>query len=288
MTLSLSSFLKFVMTLALSLAVFPDAASAQNLRKDQAGNLFGPGLENMGALTTKRSFAYPDCPGMTLELRISTPYGIGIPQFDMAMARKHELDVEKAAIPFFKHPPGECKPENSSITESFYSRTFEAHYPGGGFLSIVYDIAYYDAVDGPAHPDNDLKVVNVNPWTSEPVEMADLFLDPPGYYEGVRNLWPAIAVGWCRYNDEKTMPNFYELPKSKQWCADPARAPLPERLSGWWVGLEDLGNAFLTADGLGLRLGPYQGWYYALGDSTLNIDKRTLIGLGFDPALWGR
>jgi hypothetical protein len=52
--------------------------------------------------------------------------------------------------------------------------------------------------------------------------------------------------------------------------------------------LKALGNAYLTNEGLALRLGAYDGWSYADGPSLLVIDKAELVKLGADPALWTR
>jgi hypothetical protein len=288
MTLRLSAALKaavmLALPLALALAVYPDQARAQNLRKDAAGNSYGPRLDNIGALTTKKRVRSPHCRDMTLDLNISTPYGTGIEEFDEAMARKHERDVERYQNEIFQAIREDCqyKPD---LTESSYTRTFEAHYPGGGSFSVLYSIDFYAA--GYAHPSYNFEADNVNPWTGRDLAMEDLFESPPGARAGLRALWPIMARAWCRYNDERRLPNFYDMPENQDWCKNPAKAPMPQRLQGR-PEIKDLGNAFLTAGGLELRLAPYDGWNFALGPASLSIDKSTLIGIGFKPGLWGR
>ncbi|MDR2455833.1 MAG: hypothetical protein LBE49_04475 [Deltaproteobacteria bacterium] len=282
--LSLRLSITLILTLAISLAVFPDAASAQKPRQDRAGNLYGPGLDKMRALTTKKRVKSSDCPGKTLALNVSTPYGIGIKKLDEAMARKHKRDVENIQKMAFKAIGEYCQPDFSQ-SESTYDRTFEAYDPGGGSLSVIYNvlILYYMA----AHHSHGYEAFNYNLQTGEELTIGDLFLSPPGAAEGLEGLWAMIASAWCRYNDNKTIPNFYDMPDDTDWCANPARIALPKRLEGQ-PAMKDLGNAFLTPDGLELRLQPYDGWSYADGDAILVLDKPSLIRIGFNPALWGR
>jgi hypothetical protein len=273
------------LTLFLVLAVFPVVASAQNLRKDQAGNRYGPGLEKLGALFTRRTIQAPDCPDLRMKLAISNPYGLWIPEFDLVMAAKQVADVDKAVRKFFDEFEGPCYPYNSSSSEFEYNTTFEAHYSGGGVISIVYD--NYVFYPGAAHPLNSFEAHSLNLRTGRELTMDDLFLRPPGAAEGLKRLWPLIAAGWCRYNDLRLLPIFYGLPEGRDWCANPGMIPLPKDLRGR-PALGELGNAFLTADGLSLRLDGDNTWAHSFGTSTLNFDKQALIRLGFDPALWGR
>ncbi|MDR2455834.1 MAG: hypothetical protein LBE49_04480 [Deltaproteobacteria bacterium] len=274
-----------ILTLALSLAVSPEAASAQKLRRDEAGNQYGPGLDKLGARTTKRKIAALDCPEMTLELNISTPYGTGIDLFDKAMARKHALDVGKLERDFLNDNAGGCQEVFTSNTETTVDRTFEAYHPGGGSLSIVYNVTVFNA--GAAHPTHEFEVLNLNFETGQEVAVSDLFLSPPGASEGLKDLWAMIASGWCRYSQQKTIPSFYQMPDGTEWCANPAMIPLPKRLRER-PSLKDLGNAFLTAGGLELRLQPYDAWSYADGPAFLVLDKPSLLRAGFNPALWAR
>jgi hypothetical protein len=273
-----------ILTLALSLAAMPKAASAQKLRPDQAGNRYGPGLDDLGAKTTKRKIAAPDCPEMTLELTISTPQGTGIDLFDKVMARKHELDVEKIERSFLRDNAGGCQEIFTSNTDTTVDRTFEAYHPGGGSLSILYHVVVFNA--GAAHSTEQFEAWNLNFETGQEVAIGDLFLSPPGAAEGLMDLWAMIASGWCRYSRHKTIPSFYQMPDGAEWCANPAMIPLPKRLRER-PAMKDLGNAFLTADGLELRLQPYDAFSHADGDAVLVLDKRSLLRAGFNPALWG-
>jgi hypothetical protein len=281
--LSLRLSVMLILTLAISLALFPEAASAQKPRQDRAGNLYGPGLEKMRALTTKKKVKSPDCPRKTLALAVSTPYGIGLEELDQALARKHERDVENIQRMAFKTINQFCR-SDFGANESTYDRTFEAYYPGGGSLSVIYNVLIlYDTA---AHHSHDYEAFNFNLETGKELTMGDLFLSPPGAAEGLEGLWTMIASAWCRYNERKSIPNFYDMPDDTDWCANPAMIPLPKRLQGQ-PAMRDLGNAFLTPDGLELRLQPYDGWSYADGDAILVLDKKSLIRLGFNPALWG-
>ncbi|MDR2455835.1 MAG: hypothetical protein LBE49_04485 [Deltaproteobacteria bacterium] len=282
---SLALAAALTLTLALALAASPEAAWAQKLRRDEAGNQYGPWLDNIGARTTKRKIKAHACPAMTLELNISTPYGTGIDFFDKAMARQHALDVGKLEREFINDNAEGCQQVLTSNTNTTVDRTFEAYYPGGGSLSIVYHVTVFYA--GGAHPMHEYEALNINFETGREVAVSDLFLSPPGAAEGLKALWAMIASGWCRYNEQKSIPNFYKMPEDVKWCANPATIPLPKRLRER-PSLKDLGNAFLTADGLELRLQPYDGWSYSHGSSSLALDKRSLLGIGFNPALWGR
>ncbi|MDR2455836.1 MAG: hypothetical protein LBE49_04490 [Deltaproteobacteria bacterium] len=273
-----------VLILALASAVFPKAASAQNLRQDQAGNQYGPGLEKMEALVAKKTVEFPGCPAMTMELSVSNPSGSGFARFDQAMALKQESDVEKAQSAFFNDDPGDCGPDAPSSV-FYYDISFEAHSSGGGVISVVYRVSAHNP--WAASPTYWYEALNVDAGTGRELTMDDLFLSPPGAAEGLKSLWPVIAQAWCGYNGEKAIPVFYGLPEGEDWCADPEGAPLPEALLGRPAPAL-LGNAFLTAGGLSLRLDGDNTWGHSFGASTLNFDKRALIGLGFDPALWGR
>jgi hypothetical protein len=220
-----------------------------------------------------------------MSLSISNPHGLLIPEFDLAMATKQAADFDKAVRKFFDEFGGPCDPDFSSSSEFEYDTTFEAHYAGGGFISIVYRNAVY--YPGAAHPLHAFEAYNVDPRTGRELAMDDLFLRPPGAAEGLKRLWPLIAAGWCRYNDVRRLPIFYGVPEGRDWCANPGLIPLPKDLRGR-PALADLGNAFLTAGGLSLRLDGDNTWAHSFGDSTLNLDKRELIKLGFNPALWGR
>lgn len=258
-----------------------DQDRGRGLRSDEAGNLYGPGMEGAGAIAIKEVFTSNRCPEMTLTQELYAPAWTGSVELDRMLAAELEAFAEERRHVFLTDTTASC---NFEITASESRRVFEIHAPGGGTVSVLYTIAGYEA--GKAHGYQLFRAVNFNPWTGGELTASELFLQPPGTRDGLRSLWSKLAREWCDYSDKREIPNYYKLDFNKDWCANPSRAPLPAMFQGRST-LDELSHAYLTRDGMILRLGPYEGWYYAFGPAMLELDRAFLIRIGFDPALWG-
>lgn len=275
--------IKFAALLTLVLALFPALAPAQRVRRDGVGNLYGPGLEQVAPVTIEKFLRDPVCRELTLEIRHSAPTNTGSLALDKFLAADLEKSVQESLAGFSGMGGYDC--DGFGDGESTSERTFEIHDSGGGIVSIVYAIFGMHA--GAAHGYEYFRSINFNVANGRELTMGDLFTSPPGAAEGLKAFWPYVAKAWCSYNDERRIPNFYEMREDNKYCSNPARAPMPARLRGQ-PAIADLGNAYFTRQGMILKLAPYDGWSYARGPSSLSFKKEGLVMLGFNPAIWGR
>jgi hypothetical protein len=274
--------------LAVLLAAGPARAQTMGgsgvpLRRDAAGNGYGPGLDGLRAVTVSQTLVMPICQAPVLIMNLSVPAGTGDELLDRLLETQLYIEARNLWNPLLRgyNSPDDCQELRHGPNE--IARTFEAHSPSPGLLSIIYDENASYA--GAAHPSQSFRSATYVLGTA--VELTSFRLMSQ-YPVDLKPLWARLARAWCSYNEQRTIPAFYGLRGNRNWCAKPEAAPLPPALSGPDFILDNLGHAYLTVNGMTIQLGPYDAWSYALGPAALSVDKRTLIRLGFKPSLWGR
>lgn len=266
---------------ALLLASLASPAFAQKgqARQDQNGNSYASSLPSLGSASVALTWTNPACPKAKVELKSSRPVGTGDGLLDAILALELAKDVQAIRGSWFSGwTEGDCdQADADSPGES--SRTFEAHSPSPGILSILYTL--FESYPFAAHPNTNFEAFNYYLKEGRELRLSDIL---PDFYDWGA-LWAEVAKGWCSYNDYHSIPSFYGLSQDVSWC-EQKQVPVPPAIAANSFDLAAWGHAYVTADGLALQLGPYEGWSYADGPSSLTIPKAFLIKLGADPAIW--
>jgi hypothetical protein len=233
-------------------------------------------------LTATDSIEDSTCRGLVTKVSLSRPAGTGDDLLDGRLAL--ELLGELRSIrrtPPDSTDPSECPSQEALAEGAEIQRIFEVHSPSKGILSIAYQM--FSATPLAVHPNTTFESYNHSLAQGRPLKLGDLF---PGEDAPAAVLWAVVAPKWCAYNDYRSLPSFYGFDPEADLCAKPKEIPLPAALVADPDSLAALGNAYLTEDGLMLRLAAYDGWSYADGPSALLVGKDELVAVGADKTLW--
>jgi hypothetical protein len=283
--LSTFSFLVILLSYETALAQSNFFSNDENgkYKVDDIGNEYGLEVQNITASTLKDKINDRICQNIPISIEINYPIGTENKLLDeiFYIEALIELNAQKKIDSNFIDP-ADCPPIGDEYQVSGeFVRNFRIQSASSNYLSVVYADFYYSPMA--AHPNTSFKVVNYNFNTGREMITYDLF----PISDSLLKIWPKIVESWCKYNDYHKLPEFYEFPDDFDGCANPQATPLPDSLKGRSPRLEALGNPYFTPDGMTLILGPYDGWSYADGPSSLSIPKDELIALGASPAIWG-
>jgi hypothetical protein len=260
------------------------AQAAGDLRKDEAGNGYSPNLKSLGAVTAKVATTSKNCPKISVDAVLSRPISSSSEVFDELSVFELRNELRAAVSnPLAFNDPSECQALAEQKDPAEFKRTFNAHSPSPGILSVAFTV--FQSSPWAAHPSTAFEAVNFSLAENRKLTLNDVF--PPDANDGqvLEAVWAEAAKGWCAYNDNHTLPFFYQI-DDDDLCKAPEKAPLPPALAADRGSFEALGNAYLTSEGMVLALSADDGWSYAQGPSELKISKETLIKLGAKASVW--
>jgi hypothetical protein len=281
---SLFAFLVFgLITFSLPGIVY--AQDENKLVRDRDGNTFAPGLTHIQALEIVDQWIHPKRRNLIIDFMVNYPSQTG----DDSLDRRLQADAEKtkdAIIAKFGDAKHErfCNKDPETYCYAQYENTFSVYAPSKDFLSIVF-------AEDWTGPDDDeawsvVKAINYSLRDHRDLTIADVFTDPKA---SAPLLWAKVAAGWCSHpgNRKERFPKFYRVPKENTVCSNPSSIKAPKGLSSPKTALEALGNAFLTAEGMGFWVPEYPSFDPAATRSELYIPKSELIAIGARPEIWG-
>jgi hypothetical protein len=283
-----SVLISFFLLFAISFSLTSSPALAQiqppsHTTFDDNGNYTAPNLPNLKFNNLKAVFNDSTCPKEMITVSVSWPAGSGNEELDSILkteALETLLSVVAADSSFVsqeKCPSPGGEEDRFKDVRLMYSATAASK----DTLSLVW--TYFEADPNAAHPNTTYRTENYLLSYLRPLEKNDVFPDP---VKSLPLLWSYLAENWCAYGGgHPQMPDFYGL-QNQGDCSDPKKIPIPSVFEAPGTPLSQLGNPYFTSEGLGLILGPYEGWSYADGVSTLTIEKDVLIKMGADPNFW--
>jgi hypothetical protein len=274
------------MAIALAIWAAPGAALAQeggDMRTDEATNRYSEALGDLGAVTAVVEGTDRFCPSVKFKAALSRPIGAQNAVFDETST----FEIRKELLRFSGNALGlndasECSNFKTGEHPVELQRVFAAHSPSPSIISVIYTVFRSSPFD--AHPYTEFEAFTFDLAKSRELTLDDI-IPPESSPQALEALWAEAAKGWCAYNDHHTLPSFYGL-FDDGLCSKPESAPLPPALAQDRSSLKALGNAYLTSEGLALRLAPSDGWSYAEGPSELVLKKGALVKFGAKASIW--
>ncbi|MDR1085167.1 MAG: hypothetical protein LBP22_10015 [Deltaproteobacteria bacterium] len=256
--------------------------------RDELGNVLPTSVYPLlSAETVNERIVLAKCPYYTLSLKSSYPDLTGDQKVDELIKMKFRQSInDRKALMLEDFGSGECPADaeaDDDRGQSEQTTSFTAYGPSNRYLSVVYQTFEY--ASGAAHPDTSYQTETYLVGQGRVMTIFDLFQDPQ---KSIPQFWDYVGPKWCAYNkDYSALPSYYSSAGINLKCPAGGQAPpLPDVLKNADPSLAALGNPVFTAEGLTLVLGPYEGWSYADGPSSLNVPKDVLLKIGASPAIW--
>ncbi|MDR2613532.1 MAG: hypothetical protein LBG06_12205 [Deltaproteobacteria bacterium] len=218
----------------------------------------------------------PACPeAFTAVYRVAYPQGTGSPLADLVIAN-FARSLEGGFLTDTLNPVLGAR----DLCDDKFVVTMETGYeisvPSAGHLSVVFTAESYA---GGAHPARRTSVLNFQ-GGGFLLDIAYLF--PGDRDAGIDKFWGGLYRVTCAAG-KGTMPSFYGGHPCQGDDAPPAGA-----FRDGVKEVADLGNLSFTPGGATVHLDPYDGWSWADGPQEFAFTKGELIGMGANPAVWGR
>jgi hypothetical protein len=259
-------------------------ANQDDFRTDERGNQYAPELPNLRAIFINKPYVLVDNK-VIFEFDINFPAFTGNDKLDQLFKNfvqydYREYNSELSGIDFLDEY---CLKDQESTCRASYSRHFTAYLPSPNILSVIYylEILYL----GGARPFPDFQPGLYDLTDGREMTLGEIFNNYP---MGLPALWSFIAQGWCNHpeNFDKVFPSFYGISANYADCSRAVTIPMPTNLKSSPVTFKSLGNAFLTPEGMTIRLTAMDSFGPMAFYNELTIPKAQLITIGVKPETW--
>lgn len=255
----------------------------KNTRKDANGNHFGMEVPNLWAISINSTYVHPTVKNLNIEFNINYPANTGNIELDKFFQTKLNEEYRSMLYDAISGNIEFCSEEPDISCAGYIIRKFEAYAPSEDIISVVYLVA--NAPPGASSLSSFYESFTFNLKESRELTLDDIFID---YQKALPLLWPLVAKGWCGHpqNEFKEFPGYYEIPENFQNCSNTASIPIPAMLKKSPHTFNNLGSAFLTQEGMTLRLEAWQTWGPRYETYDILIGKKELIRIGAKPEIW--
>jgi hypothetical protein len=272
----------FVLTISESVSHAQKAASGK-MRKDANGNEYSSELPNLKAYVISETWVHPTEKKFEIDFNINVPRATGDARLDqifkdVADNQKQEGILEATADDGVEF----CR--QGKMCHSAFGRKFMAFAPSSDILSVSY--FYYFMSHGAIHPITEYESFVYDVKNGRELELKDIFTD---YDYSLPLLWKKTVDAFCALSgaqrpQEKQIPTFYKIPDQLRSCSKSSSVPVPEELRGP-DAFEALGHAYLTPDGISLRLTKWEA--NSEEEPIIRIGKKELMEMGAKSEIWG-